>query len=685
MYCPEDRLPAGYKLAPATHGGAARRHSQAMSLKLHLVGSLLLSARSLTWPNAGGLTLAHFPSKLAVWVPIEIEPWVVGLLCILLGLLAYQQWRIHKIQKISEKREELFRIVALNAADMIAVVDAKGRRLYNSPAYQKVLGYSSEELEGTSSFEQIHPDDRYKVLEAAREARDTGVGKSLQYRMKHKNGQWRVLESTASTIRNAAGQVEKLVIVNRDITDRKLAEEQLEHNSFHDGLTGLPNRRLFLDRLEHSFARARRNTDYQYAVLFVDVDGFKVVNDTMGAAVGDRVIVEIARRLAACLRHDDTVARPRGKLPVSDAVLSRLGGDEFTILLEAITDPSDAMRVANRILASVAKPFSVEGRGVSASASVGISLSLALPDRAEDLLRDAEVAMRRAKALGGSRCELYDTGMHSRAEDRLKLEKELRTAFDRNEFRVYYQPIVQLETKRITGFEALLRWHHPEQGVVSPYKFIEAAEDMGLLVSIGQWVIWQACRQVCAWQSRYQMAGTLSITLNLSDKQFANKNLVSDVRSAIQETGIVAESVVLEITEDVAMADPKLAMNLMSQLKHVGARISIDDFGIGASSLSWLRRFPIDVLKIDRSLVSNITTDRANHDIVQLIITMAASLNRKVIAEGIETSTHLERIKALGCELGQGYFFSQPVEAEKAEELLRQQAARSRSNAAGGR
>jgi len=651
-----------------------------------MVHSFLMSACRMMWPGAGRIILSlPVHSSLAMWVPIEIEPWVLVVLCILLGLLAYQQWRLHKMQKLSEKREELFRIVALNAADMIAVVDAKGRRLYNSPAYHKVLGYSSEELEGTSSFEQIHPDDRYKVLEAAREARDTGVGKGLQYRMKHKNGQWRVLESNASAIRNATGAVERLVIVNRDITERKLAEEQLEHNSFHDGLTGLPNRRLFLDRLEHSFARARRNTDYQYAVLFVDVDGFKVFNETMGASAGDRVIVEIARRLASCLRHDDTVARPRGKLPVSDAVLSRLGGDEFTILLEAITDPSDALRVANRIVATVAKPFSVDGHAVATTTSVGVSLSMIMPDRAEDLLRDAEIAMRRAKGLGGSRCELYDTGMHSRAEDRLKLEKELRAAFDRNQFRVYYQPIVHLETKRITGFEALVRWHHPEQGIVSPFKFIEAAEDMGLLVSIGQWVIWQACKQVQAWQSRYQQAGTLGVTLNLSDKQFTHKNLVSDVRAAIQETGVIADSVQLEITENIAMADAKLTANVMSQLKHLGVRIGIDDFGTGALSLSWLRRFPIDVLKIDRSLVSNITTDRVNHDIMQLIITVAGSLNRKVIAEGIETATHLERIRALGCELGQGYYFSQPVEAEKAEELLRQQSTRPRSNAAGSK
>jgi len=614
--------------------------------------------------------------------PASIEQWIGGLLGVLVVLLIYQQVRINRILRESAKREELFRIVAQNAADMIALVDVKGHRLYNSPAYEKVLGYSPEELGGTSAFEQIHLDDRYKVLEAAREARNTGVGKSLQYRIKHKNGSWRILESTASTIKNDQGEVEKLVIVNRDITERKHAEAQLEHNSFHDSLTGLPNRRLFLDRLQRSFVRAQRNAGYQYAVLFVDVDGFKQINDTMGPAAGDQVITEIGTRLATCLRLDDTVARPTGKLPSDDALLSRSGGDEFTILLESIKHPGDAMRVAKRIQAAIGAPFLVQDRQIITPVSVGIALSAPSQQAPEELLQDAETAMRRAKALGGSRCEVFDEGMHTRAVNRLKLETELRTAFERSQFRVYYQPIIQLETRQIVGFEALVRWHHPEQGLISPYKFIEAAEDMGLLVSIGKWVIAEACKQMSDWQSRFPSAG-LYMTVNVSGKQFAHPHFVADVRVAAQETRLDPARLQLEISEGVAMADPRLTSNLLSQLKHLGVRISIDDFGSAYSSLSWLRRFQIDALKIDRSLVGALLTDRPSCDIVQLIITLAQSLNLKVIAEGIEAATQLDRLQKLGCEFGQGYLFSQPVEAEAAQQLLRQQS--SRASAAGTR
>jgi len=614
--------------------------------------------------------------------PASIEQWIGGLLGVLVVLLIYQQVRINRILRESAKREELFRIVAQNAADMIALVDVKGHRLYNSPAYEKILGYSPEELGETSAFEQIHLDDRYKVLEAAREARNSGIGKSLQYRIRHKNGSWRILESTASTIKNDQGEVEKLVIVNRDITERKHAEEQLEHNSFHDSLTGLPNRRLFLDRLQRSFVRAQRNAGYQYAVLFVDVDGFKQINDTMGPAAGDQVITEIGNRLATCLRLDDTVARPTGKLPSDDALLSRSGGDEFTILLESIKHPGDAMRVAKRIQGAIGAPCLVQDRQVITPVSVGIALSAPSQQTPEELLQDAETAMRRAKALGGSRCEVFDEGMHTRAVNRLKLETELRTAFERCQFRVYYQPIVQLENRQIVGFEALVRWHHPEQGVISPYKFIEAAEDMGLLVSIGKWVIAEACKQMSDWQSRFPSSG-LYVTVNVSGKQFAHAHLVADVRAAVQEIRLDPTKLQLEISEGVAMADPKLTSNVLSQLRHLGIRISIDDFGSAYSSLSWLRRFPIDVLKIDRSLVDNLLTDRPSADIVQLIITLAHGLNLKVIAEGIEAASHLERLQKLGCEYGQGYLFSQPVEAAAAQQLLRQQS--SRAGAAGTR
>src|SRR6267154_1772361 len=333
-----------------------------------------------------------------------------------LGILVVcQQFRVRRIHQNSKKREELFQIVTENAADMIALVDVKGHRLYNSPAYKRVLGYTAAELGETSSFEQIHPDDRFKVLEASREARATGVGRKLEYRIRHKDGTWRVLESIASTVRDQKGAVSKMVIVNRDVTERKRAEEQLEHNSFHDELTGLPNRRLFLDRLQHMFARAQRSPERQYAVLFVDLDGFKMINDTMSPKVGDQVIIEMGRRLSACLRDQDTVSRPQDRLPLKSAILSRMGGDEFTILLEGVSDPSDTMRAGRRILSAVAEPLLVEGREVRTSASVGIAMGSTSYTEADELLQDADVAMRRAKAMGGSRCEVFDEAMHTRA------------------------------------------------------------------------------------------------------------------------------------------------------------------------------------------------------------------------------------------------------------------------------
>jgi PAS domain S-box-containing protein len=609
-------------------------------------------------------------SVMATLTPSDFESWTVWLFPALVVLLIYQQWRLFHFRELIAQREELFRIVAENAADMIALVDVKGRRLYNSPAYEKILGYTPEELAKTPVFEQIHPDDRFKVLEAAREARETGVGRKLQYRMRHKKGNWRVLESTATTIRNEQGEVEKLVIVNRDITERKRAEEQVEHDSFHDSLTGLPNRRLFLDRLQHSFTRAQRNPEYQYAILFLDVDNFKELNQSMGTAAGDEVMGEIGRRLGACLRNDDTVSRPQGQLPIPDAVLSRLGGDEFTFLLEAIKDPSDALRVAQRMQKAISAPLTVAGREIVISASIGIALSATGHERAEDLLQDADVAMRRAKALGGSRCELFDEVMHTRAVNRLKLETELRTAIDRNQFRLCYQPVMNLESGEIAGFEALVRWQHPEQGLISPYKFIEVAENVGLIVVMGKWVLWQACQQMQKWHYKYPRLSPLTMTVNLSGKQFAYANLVADVRTAIQNAGIEPAQLQLEVTESDTMADPKLTSEIFVQLKHVGVAMSISDFGTGHSSLSWLRRLPIDELKIDRSLVGSMPTDRCSADIVQLILNVGRELKLRVVAQGVENGIHLERLKKLGCQFGQGYYFSQPLEVERAEKLL---------------
>jgi len=606
------------------------------------------------------------------WIPL-------GALAV---LALYQQFRFYRIHHESKKNEELFKIVTENAADMIALVDVKGRRLYNSPAYKRILGYSSAELGETSSFEQIHPDDRMRVLEAAREARESGVGKRMEYRIKHKDGSWRVLESQASTIRDAKGEVAKLVIVNRDITERKRAEQQLEYNLFHDPLTSLPNRRRFLDQLQGAFARMRRDAGRSYALLLVNVDHFKVFNETMGTKAGDLILTEIARRLGTELRQQQPSAG-RDATGAEEYLLFRLGGDEFAVLLETVGDPSDAMRLAKRMQTAVAEPFELESREVRVSASVGIALSTAAHARPEDVLKDADIAMRRAKALGGSRCEVFDEAMHTRAVGRLKLESDLRTALTHRQFRIHYQPVVQLNSRQIVSFEALLRWDHPTQGLISPYRFIEAAEDTGILVSIGHWLIMQACHQLREWEVNDASGQPMNVTVNVSARQFADARLVNDIQDALQQTGIDPARLHLEMTEAIADADPKLTITVLSHLKHLGIGVVLDDFGTGSMSLVGLTQFPVDALKIDRSLIREMQTDRTASDIVELIMTMAHKMKYKVIAEGIETTRQLERLTELGCEYGQGYYFSQPMESKAALMFMRRQVASVRKNSAG--
>lgn len=598
-------------------------------------------------------------------------------------LMAGQQFYLYRIRAESKKREELFKIVTENAADMIALVDVKGNRLYNSPAYKRVLGYSPAELGETSAFEQIHPDDRLKVLEAAQLARATGVGRKLEYRIRHKNGVWRILESTASTICNENGEVTKLVIVNRDVTERKQAEEQAAHNSLHDGLTGLPNRRLFLERLQNLFDRAHRIPEHQYALLVADLDGFKAFNDTMGPVAGDHVIVEIGRRIGACLRDEDLVSRPQNDAGTRHSVLSRLGGDEFTILLERISDPSDAMRVGQRILGAVSALLLVEGRELRTSVSVGIALSTPEHTRAEELLQEADMAMRRAKALGGGRCEVFDEAMHARAVNRLRLEAELRQAMEKSQFRLYYQPVFNLKTGQIQEFETLLRWQHPQQGLISPQKFMAVAEDRGLLVSIGQWVLVQACRQLQAWRTEFSELEHLGISVNLSAGQWADPELFNSVTAALVRTGIEPPLLHLEIAEKIAASNTKLTLNVLANLKRVGVGVVLDNFGTASLSLVELSQFPLEGLKIARYLIGEMMTDRKASDAVDLILLVAERLKLKVIAEGLENAKQRDRLRKTGCNLGQGYLFAHPMEANAAAELLRQAKAALQAGAAG--
>lgn len=608
-------------------------------------------------------------------------PWVWSAVFALTLLVLYQQFRMYRERRRSRNREELFQIVTENAADMIALVDVKGRRLYNSPAYKKILGYSAAELGETSAFEQIHPDDRFKVLEAAREARETGIGKRLEYRIKHKDGSWRILESIASTIRDERGDVTKLVIVNRDITERKRVEQQLEHNLFHDAMTGLPNRRRFLDRLQQLFSGARREGRH-YALLLVNVDHLKVFNQNLGTGAGDQILQEMARRIAACLRPASAPVRAEVE-GTSAQLLARLGGDEFAILLDGFSDPSDALRVARNIQAAAAEPCFIDTREVRAAVSIGIVLSNASQERPEDALNDADTAMRRAKALGGSRCELFDEAMHARAEGRLRLESDLLNAMTQRQFVIFYQPILELASRRVVSLEALLRWQHPTQGLISPYRFLEAAEDTGLLVSIAHWLMLQACRHLREWEVNAFSGQPLNITVNVSARQLADGQLVNDIQDALRETGVDPARLQLEITESVAAADPKLTVTVLSHLKHMGIGVILDDFGIGTSSLCGLRQFPVDALKIDRSLVHEMLSDRTASDMIEVIITLAHKLDLRVIAEGIETAKQLERLTAMGCEFGQGYYFSQPLESKAARQFVRHSLATMKTKRAG--
>jgi PAS domain S-box-containing protein len=610
-----------------------------------------------------GLALISFPSWFLEAPLLELF-FLILVLCL---YIAYQQL-------MRSRENELFRLVSENAADMIALVEVSGKRLYNSPAYEKVLGYSPAELAATGSLEQVHPDDRERVIEAAKQARLTGVGKRLEYRMRHKDGAWRVLESTASPIRNRRRQVTHLVIVNRDITERKRVEERLEHEAFHDALTGLPNRSLFLERLQRAIDHSKRFPDFKFAVLFIDIKGLQTFNETMGHAVVDQLLIDISHRLRARLRHDDTVSRstPTGvpNRPIGDEMLARLDGDRFTVLLENITAPSDPMRVAMRLQESFAGPFTLHGIDAFTTASIGIAMSSESYQKPAEMLRDADIAMCRAKDQGESGCEVFDTEMHALVVRRLTLETELRKAIERDELRVFFQPIVRLATGQIAGAEALVRWWHNRSEIVGPADFIEVAEETGLIVPIGRWMLKHACRQAHEWHLRYSTDSPMTITINVSPRQLAQSNLVADVKSALEETKIAPAALQLEITESMAMSNPKVTTRIFSQLKEMGVSLSIDDFGTGHSSLSRLRSFPVDVLKIDRSFIRGIEQDVESREIAQLIVTLAHHLDLKVIAEGIETRGQQAYLEQFGCEFGQGYLFSPPVDHDAFEKLL---------------
>jgi diguanylate cyclase (GGDEF)-like protein/PAS domain S-box-containing protein len=554
--------------------------------------------------------------------------------------------------------EERFRLLVEGVNDYaIIMLDPAGRVASWNAGAERIKGYTAEEIVG-QHFARFFPEEEVREGEPERElqmASAEGRHEAEGWRVR-KDGTRFWADVVMTALRDESGRLRGFAKVTRDVTERKLIEERLLHDALHDALTGLPNRALFMDRLGQSVERAKRHHDYSFAVFFLDLDRFKLVNDSLGHLAGDRLLVEVGQRLRSCLRAGDTVAR--------------LGGDEFTILLDDIKDAGDAVRMAERAQSRLAQPFDLDGHEVFVSASIGIALSALDYSRPEDLLRDANTAMHGAKSNGKASYQVFDATMHDRALAMLRLETDLRRAAERGEYRLHYQPIVSLASGRLTGFEALVRWQHPERGLLYPEEFLALAEETGLIIQIDRWVLREACRQIRAWQERFPAEPHLCVSVNLSARHFSAPNLLEHVEAVLEESGVDAGCLKLEITESVLMSDSETVTRTLARLKALGVELQLDDFGTGYSSLSYLHRFPVGALKIDRAFVSRIGPAGANSEIARAIATMAHSLGMGVVGEGVETEEQLAELKAMGCECAQGNFFAEPLNAAAAESLM---------------
>ncbi|NJN30996.1 MAG: EAL domain-containing protein [Synechococcales cyanobacterium RM1_1_8] len=533
--------------------------------------------------------------------------------------------------------------------------------LYLNPAAAQVYGRSTQDFFASNRLWQrdvVHPDDRAlreSFLELLRQEGHRGV----EYRILRPDGEVRWLSDRARVIKNDRGQVLRIDGIIYDITDRRRAEEKLAYDALHDGLTNLPNRTLFMQRVEAALQQVQQGPSQPFAVLFIDLDRFKLVNDSLGHAWGDQFLIAIAEKLRQCLRPCDTVAR--------------LGGDEFTILLDNSQANADTIQIANRILSTLEKPVRLGDRYLFTSASIGIAFSHSRYAQASELLRDADIAMYRAKSSGRGRYAIFDQDMHAETLQLLQIENDLRTALEQGHFSLYYQPIVNLANGSLAGFESLVRWHHPHRGVIMPSEFIPIAEDTGLIVALGEWVLRQSCQQLYNWQQQYpQPSQDLIISVNLAGQQLQETNLVAVIDQILIDTGLDGRCLKLELTESTLVENVEAIVKTLTYLRDRHIQLSIDDFGTGYSSLSYLHRFPVSTLKIDRAFVEQMMGDGENFEIIRTIRALAQSLGMKVVAEGIETPEQLARLTSLGCELGQGYYFSKPVTAAEAEVMIAQ-------------
>lgn len=557
----------------------------------------------------------------------------------------------------SALRESEYRIRTLldSMSEGLLQVDSDDLVLYVNNCICEMTGYSQKELIG-SDWSRLLVDNGPEFVKAINDRRLNGISDRYELRLRKKSGEiiWVIIGG--APIIDANGAVVGSMGVFTDITERKRAEEQLLHDALHDGLTGLANRTLFMDHLRMAIERGKNRHSNPFAVLYLDLDRFKVINDSLGHTEGDKLLKYTARRLEKCTRSGDLVAR--------------LGGDEFVILLNELADTDEALLVTERIQDDLRNSFDLGGRQIFTTASIGVTLSTSGHTSADDLIRDADIAMYCAKAKGKAQYQIFDQAMHRHASKKLQIETELRTAVERNQFRIHYQPIIQLDTGGLVGFEALLRWCHPERGIIPPDEFIPIAEENGMIIQLGHWAVQESCRQLREWQTSEPLARDLTVSVNLSCKEFLQMDLAEQVSAALKTTNLDPRSLKLEITESHIMENSERAIMILNRLRKLGIEMSLDDFGTGYSSLSYLHRLPVTFLKIDRSFVSRMVKSDENREIVDTIVRLAQNLKMKVIAEGIETVEQVSQLAGLSCEFGQGYYFSKPLEADAAKQFI---------------
>jgi diguanylate cyclase (GGDEF)-like protein/PAS domain S-box-containing protein len=556
--------------------------------------------------------------------------------------------------------EERYALAARGANDGLWDWDVRTNRVFYSHRWKAMLGYGDEALGDTPAewLDRVHPDDR-EQLETKLDAHFCQLISHFQheYRILARDGNYRWMLARGVAVWDEHGRATRFAGSQTDSTDRKQAEQRLLHQALHDGLTGLPNRMLFLDRLRHAMARNQRDKSRCFAVMFLDLDRFKVINDSLGHGAGDKLLETTARRIEGCVRPGDTVAR--------------LGGDEFTILVEDVDDLAVVHGISERVHAAVAEPLHLNDQVIFTTASIGYTVYNPGYESAGELIRDADTAMYHAKLAGKARTVQFDPAMHSAAMERLQIESALRWAVERHELQLHYQPIIDLESGRTEGFEALLRWRHPERGLLYPADFIAVAEDTGLIVPLGWWALREACRQLVEWWSSIPGTQALWVSVNMSARQLAQPNVAEMVLAILEETGLPPTALKIEITETTLIENSARVSELLGTLRTAGIKICMDDFGTGYSSLSYIQRLPIDVLKIDRSFVQSLQHGGERSEITQTIIALAHALGLQAVAEGTETRAQADRLQDLQCRYAQGWLFSKPVAAEQIAVLLR--------------